>query len=915
MEKRTLNTIKNKHLNIGIYAHVDAGKTTLSEALLYLTGAIRSSGRVDHGDTFLDTYSLERTRGITIFSKQAELDFSENTHVTLLDTPGHADFAPETERTMKVLDVAVLVISAADGVTAQVRLLWRLLSHYKVPTFFFVNKMDQNGADRDAIFAELKEQLSPHTVDFSDIPENDCLSVNSENFRADDFQEELALCDDILLDNYLEKGEEIDEGVAADLITERKLFPCIFGSALKMEGVKELIFILDAFTNKKLYPDEFGARIYKISRDSSGNRLTWMKIMGGQLRPRDLLPVSDEEGKEDKATTEKVDQIRVYSGEKFELLNIAPAGRIVAVTGLSHTYAGQGLGSFKEEVPDLLQPVMSSRILLADDVDPFKVYNNLLTLSEEEPLLSVQKSEETGDISVQVMGQVQMEVLKHLCKERFSVDIDFGPGTILYKETIRNPVEGVGHFEPLRHYAEVHLLLTPGEPGSGLSFSCDCQTDVLARNWQNLILSHLEEFKIRGVLTGSDITDMKITVIGGRAHEKHTEGGDFREATMRAVRQGLMMAENVLLEPMYDYEISLPAENVGRALNDIQCMGGTSTPPEIAPNGFSVIKGTVPASELGDYPRDLLSYSHGQGQISLNLRGFEPCHNSEEVIAQKGYDPERDLAQPTGSVFCSHGAGTVIPWNEVRNHMHVDTGWGKKTAADNESDRYDTDLENYGDRLQSFRSHEVRNKKPLSYEERSKAYEATIQELDRIFEQTYGPVKLRYDAKADEERKKRAANIEQARKVKNYKPHTPEDSYLLVDGYNIIYANPELKSLANEDMKAARDKLMDILSNFQGYRREQVILVFDAYRVPGGSERVLKYHNLDVVFTREAETADQYIERTAHEYSKKSRVTVATSDAIEQVSIYGAGALRMSANDFWLEIKRTEEEIREKSLR
>ena len=901
--------MSKKHLNIGIYAHVDAGKTTLSEALLFLSGAIRKSGRVDHGDTFFDTYSLERSRGITIFSKQAELDFSENTHVTLLDTPGHADFAPETERTMKVLDAAILVISAADGVTSQVQTLFSLLSHYEVPVVFFINKMDQVGSDKEAVLEDIKKRLSSHSIDFSSVLSGH--QVSESALSGDDFQEEVAVCDDALLSSYLEDGNPVTATDISSLFAKRKLFPCLFGSALKMEGVSELMCFVDTFAKAPSYPQEFAARVYKISRDANGTRLTWLKVMGGALHVRDIMKMPDtSKGAADGSLTdEKVDQIRVYFGEKYELLQEAPAGRIVAVTGLNSSHAGQGLGSLCGDVTEILQPILSSRIILPEGADAFKVYGQLSELSEEEPLLSVSKDEETGEITVQVMGQVQMEVLKHLCLERFGLDIDFGPGSIVYKETIKSPVEGVGHFEPLRHYAEAHLMLTPTEPGSGLSFDTDCPVDVLAANWQNLILSHLEEFRIRGVLTGSEITDMKITVIGGRSHLKHTEGGDFREATMRAVRQGLMMAESILLEPVYNFSIELPTENLGRALSDIQKMSGTTNPPDMLSDGSSVLTGTVPASELGDYASEILSYTRGQGRLTLSLRGYEPCHNAEQVIEEKAYDPNRDIKQPTGSVFCSHGVGTLIPWDEVRNHMHVETGWTPEGSKDDAV--YETDLSKLGDSLKSFRSEDVRKEAELTYEERTKAYNATMQELDSIFEKTYGPVKPRYDAKADEERKRLAANKAPAKKYRAPKEYSPENSYLLVDGYNIIYADPELRSLAEHDMKSARDKLMDILVNFQGYRREIVILVFDAYRVPGGTEHAIKYHNLDVVFTKEAETADQYIERTAHEYSKKNRVTVATSDAIEQVIIYGAGATRMSANDFWYEIRKTEEEIRD----
>jgi len=889
---------KKKHLNIGIYAHVDAGKTTLSEALLYLTGAIRKSGRVDHGDTFLDTYSLERDRGITIFSKQAELDFSKDTHVTLLDTPGHADFAPEAERTMKVLDIAVLIISAADGVTSQVRVLWKLLDHYKVPTYIFVNKMDQPGTEKDTILSDIQGHLNSHIIDFTDIVSEETAADASASelidkvlFEDDAIQEEMAVCNDRLLSDYLEKDRKVTIEDAGKLISDRALFACIFGSALKMDGVQKLINLIDVFAAKRSYPEEFGGLIYKISRDQQGSRLTWIKLTGGKLHPRENLVFAGDDKGEEKA--EKVDQIRLYSGDKYELLQEAVAGQIVALTGLSLSQAGHGLGISSGSVSDLLQPIISSRLILPEGTDPFKVYQALSTISEEEPLLSVEKSAETGDISVQVMGQVQMEVLKHICMERFGFDIDFGPGTIVYKETICDTVEGVGHFEPLRHYAEVHLLLSPGEPGSGLVFDCDCPVDLLARNWQNLILTHLNEFKIRGVLTGSEITDMKITVIGGRAHDKHTEGGDFREATMRAVRQGLMMAKSVILEPVYDYEITLPQEYAGRALSDIQRMNGTNNPPDMNAQGEMVITGKVPASTLLDYASELTSYTHGHGQIVLSLSGYEPCHNAEEVIAAMNYEPERDLEQPTGSVFCSHGVGTIIPWDEVRNYMHVDTGF--------EFEEEEPEGENLNLARDEFGA-----------ERALKHHEATLQELDAIFEKTYGPIKPSYDARAEEERKRKAASKPAPKKYRAPREYTPENSYLLVDGYNIIYSNAELKALANQDMKSARDKLMDILSNLQGYRRDTIILVFDAYKVPGGTERIYRYNNLDVVFTKEAETADQYIERTAHQYSKTSRVTVATSDAIEQVIIYGAGAIRMSANDFWLEVKRTEDEIRDK---
>ena len=884
-------------------AHVDAGKTTLSEGMLYLSGTIRKLGRVDHKDAFLDTYELERARGITIFSKQALFDW-KNVSFTLLDTPGHSDFSPEMERTLQVLDGAVLIISAADGVTSQVRLLWKLLSHYQVPTFIFVNKMDQPGMDKSLILKKLKEDLGSSVIDFS------------EGCSSPVIQEELAVCDDELLSGFLE-GKELTENDIASLISSRKAFPVIFGSALKMQGVEELLNLITDYLPMTCSGSEgdFGARVYKISRDNSGNRLTHLKVTGGCLKVRDLIG------------DEKIDQIRIYNGEKFEAVKEAASGTICAVTGLSGTKAGEGLGcEQKEKTAELIQPIISCSLILPEEADVVSFYKQLLILQEEEPMLRISLKELPGtsekQIETQVMGEVQKEILKHLIKERFDIDVAFGPGHIVYKETIAGPVEGVGHFEPLRHYAEVHLLLEPAEPGSGIILENTCSTDVLALNWQRLILTHLQEKAHKGVLTGSEITDVKITLLTGRAHEKHTEGGDFRQATYRAVRQGLMEADSVLLEPMYNYKMELPQDCVGRALTDIQRMNGTVGLPDIEGNK-SVLTGTIPAC-LGDYAAELTSYTHGEGHIFTTLSGYAPCHNAEEVIASFGYDPEADLDNPASSVFCSHGAGTVIPWNEVRNYMHLDTGWDPEEGFEKKTDLTDSiDMEALK-KLQTHRMKDTADNR--SFAEIDRELRATNDELKAIFERTYGQIKPRYVESAETRRrtkdtpladsqpagpvslsKKKAAGIE----AKSALIERPKE-YLLVDGYNVIYASDELKSLAQTDLKAARDALIDLLVNFAGFRREITILVFDAYKVPGGTEHMEKHHDLTVIYTKEAETADQYIEKAAHEIGKKYRVTVATSDAIEQVIVMSSGALRLSARDFLLEVKHTEELIKEK---
>ena len=896
-----------RNVTLGILAHVDAGKTTLSESLLYLAGRIKKPGRVDHKDTFLDTYELERSRGITIFSKQAIFDYND-IRFNLLDTPGHADFSPEMERTLQVLDIATLIISAPDGVTSQARMLFKLLEHYRVPTVIFVNKMDQPGTDVGAVTSEIRETLSSSCISFDkSVPE-------------DEFFEELAMCDEELLSSFLD-GKKITQENINNLIHKRKCFPILFGSALKADGVQQLLDPIcktaPSMTCEAENPDgtpkEFGARIYKISRDNSGNRLTHIKITSGVLNVRDSI------------RGEKVDQIRLYSGEKFEPTKSAYAGMICVVTGLTGTRAGEGLGILEgSNVSEILQPILSCTLLLPEDVNPVPVFKQLKVLEEEEPMLQVTSLEETGQIEIQIMGEVQKEILRHMLKTRFDIDAEFGPGHTVYKETIANTVEGVGHFEPLRHYAEVHLLLEPGEPGSGLVFSSDCPTDDLALNWQRLVLTHLGEKKHRGVLTGSEITDMKITLIAGKAHEKHTEGGDFRQATYRAIRQGLMQADSVLLEPILDYRMELPQETVGRALTDIQMMNGTVGLPDIE-DGKSILTGTVPAACLGNYAQELSAYTKGEGHIFTTLSGYGPCHNAEEVIASSGYDPDLDPDNPSSSVFCMHGAATLISWEEVPGYMHL---YARKPDLA-KSDTV-TDLTNGIDpealkKMNTRRSAEDTR----SFAEKQKDYFAAEDELKSIFERTYGTIKPRYTedrsvlASADSiiTENNRDLDIEQEKRDKHRNATAAEKAaieaskhYLLVDGYNVIHASKELKDLAKHDLKAARDSLIDTLSNFQGYRREEVLLIFDAYKVPGGKEHIEKLNNLTVIYTKEAETADQYIEKAAHEFSKKYRVTVATSDAIEQVIVFSAGAIRMSASEFWEEIEVTRRSILDKIL-
>ena len=861
-------------LTLGILAHVDAGKTTLAESILYLRGSIRKIGRVDHGDAFLDNYELERSRGITIFSKQARLTL-ENREVTLLDTPGHVDFSAEMERTLQVLDAAVLVISGADGVQGHVETLWKLLKYYQIPVFLFVNKMDQEGTDREKLLSELKKRLDGNCVDF-----------NQEETDYAAFAEEAAMSDEKLLEEYLESGS-VDRKLLKKAIADRKLFPCFFGSALKIQGVEELLKGLETYASTSPYRKNFSARVYKISRDEAGNRLTHLKVTGGVLKVKMPLTNRREGLEESEIWEEKADQIRLYSGAGYQAVNEAGPGSICAVTGLSRTFAGEGLGEEAEGNLPILEPVLTYRIELPEGTNVHETFLKLLKLEEEIPELHIVWNERLGEIHAQVMGEVQIEILKSLIRDRFRLDVEFGDGNIVYKETILEPVEGVGHFEPLRHYAEVHLLLEPAERGSGLSFDTVCSEDVLDRNWQRLILTRLEEKKHLGVLTGSEITDMKITLLTGRAHIKHTEGGDFRQATYRAVRQGLRKAKSILLEPVYEYRLEVPADLVGRAMADIQRMNGKFSGPELE-GEMAVLTGTAPVSAMRGYPREVTAYSRGRGRISVALSGYESCHNGEEIAALSGYDPDGDMENPTGSVFCAHGAGFVVDWDQVEDYMHLESAWG-----------------NGGEKTEPEGlpvTESIRRQRAAEAE----TY-ASEEELKAIFERTYGPVKKE---RGSFEKRVRRSSSDSVSAYRPIKKEMPQEQYLLVDGYNIIFSWEDLNELSRVNMEGARSKLADLLCNYQGYRKCHVILVFDAYKVEGNHGEVVKYHNIHIVYTKEAETADQYIEKTVHAIGRKYGVTVATSDGLEQVIILGQGARRLSARGLREEIEAASTEIR-----
>ena len=851
----------SERLTLGIIAHVDAGKTTLAEDILYRSGVIRQKGRVDHGDTFLDTYAQEKARGITIFSSQAVFS-AGSLEITLLDTPGHVDFSPETERVMPVLDACILVVSAPDGVRSHTVTLWELLRRYGVPTFIFVNKMDRAERSRAEIIRDLEQLPGGHFVDFTETD-------------TEEFYENVAVSDEDLLTSYLETGEVTDEQIRG-LTGRRLLSPCFFGAALHDEGVAELLEGLARFAPAPVYGSEFGARVYKISRDDSGNRLTHMKITGGSLKAKTVLDIA--------GVQEKADQIRIYSGDGYEPVPEAEAGQICTVTGLKGTYPGEGLGVSADAAQPMLAPVLIYSIEFPEGTDTHEMYRRLLELSEEEPTLRIAWDSASGEIRVHVMGEIELQILDGLIRERLGTAAEFVPAGIVYKETITNTVEGVGHYEPLRHYAEVHLIMEPGERGSGLVFAADCPEEILERNWQRLVLTHLYEREHKGVLTGSDITDMKITLVSGRAHIKHTEGGDFREATYRAVRQGLMKADSLLLEPVYSFRLQVPQDRLGRSLNDLSLMAARQEAPKM--DGVTaVITGTVPVATIAGYANELVGYTGGEGRLELIPAGYQPCHNAEDVIRETGYIPEADLENPASSVFCSHGAGYLVPWDEVDGHMHMESVLKERAKRQRAS-----------------------GTEPAAPVQRSSAGAAPAsaaldKELEAIFTRTYGERKERYKPGRDLFYK------EPEQKKEQKKENLPE--YLLVDGYNIIFAWEELSRMAGRNVEVARGILADILSNYKAFHSFELILVYDAYKVRGNPGEVIRYGNIDIIYTKEAETADQYIEKTAHSLQRKARVTVATSDALEQVIILGAGASRMSAKDLYEDVERTGRRIRE----
>ncbi len=869
-----------KHICAALLAHVDAGKTTLSEALLYKSGEIRNMGRVDYKNTLLDNFEAERERGITIFSKQVHFTWG-NTEITLLDTPGHVDFAAEMERTLGVLDYCILIIGGMDGVQGHTKTLWKLLSQYHIPTFLFINKMDRDGADRDVILRKLQEKLSKNIICF-----------DKDVFDKEETKESMAVCDDDVMERYL-LGNEISQNEIVQMISERKLFPVFSGSALRLSGIEELMEGFDRYTKSCEHKSElFGAKVYKITRDSQGNRLTHLKITSGTLKIKDLLKGEDWE--------EKVNQIRIYQGEKYETVNEALCGAICAVTGLSKTKAGDGLGIEENSPAPVLCPVLNYKMNILTNIDAKQFYPRLQVLAEEDPQLNISWNEKLSEIEVKLMGDIQTEILKEIIRERFDVDVDFGQGRIVYRETIANAVEGVGHFEPLRHYAEVHLLLEPGEMGSGLQFESDVSEDILDKNWQRLILTHLAEKKHKGVLTGADITDMKITLINGKAHVKHTEGGDFRQAAYRAVRHGLMRAESVLLEPYYAFTLTIPSENVGRALNDLDGMKAEFHAP-VMEDDCAVITGNAPVSLLNGYQQELRAYSRGKGSISLEFYGYKPCHNSEEIVAQTGYCAELDTKNPVGSVFCAHGAGFVVDWSEVENYMHLPYRENRK------KDLPDDIIMEQAERISNNRRMDsgIHGRySGISYSD--------DKELQDIFRRTYGEAKKKTGGGSVIYGKENTADSAGKTYLKNNTQNgESQKTYLLVDGYNVIHANPDLEALLADNLEASRNVLMDVLSNYQGFRQYEVILVFDAYKVKGNPGEIVRYHNISVVYTKEAETADRYIERTAHEIGHKYHVTVVTSDGVEQVIIRGAGCNLMSSRDFWEDVKLLSAQIHE----
>lgn len=899
-----------KKLVVGILAHVDSGKTTLSEAMLYTAGKIRKLGRVDHKDAYLDTDAQERERGITIFSKQAVFTY-DGMEITLLDTPGHVDFSAEMERTLQVLDYAILVINGMDGVQSHTDTLWKLLKRYEVPTFIFVNKMDMEGTDKDAVFPNIRKKLDGDCVDFS----------------SGDRDEQIAMADERLLDTYLDSGMvEVEDIIEA--ILDRKIFPCFWGSALKLSGVQELLDAMNTYMVMPAYNAEFGGRIFKISRDAKGERLTYMKVTGGSLKCREQI----------EGTEGKVNQIRIYSGARYETVEEASAGTVCAVTGLGETSAGQGVGCEQENVFAGLEPVLSYKVSYPEDKDAVVVLRDIRQLEEEEPELHVEFAQETGEIFVKVMGQVQLQVLTQIVKDRFGYLISFGMGRIIYKETLAEPVMGVGHFEPLRHYAEVHLLMEPLEPGSGMQFDTICSEDVLDKNWQRLILTHLEEKEYRGVLTGAPITDMKITVTAGRAHQKHTEGGDFRQATYRAVRQGLMMGECRLLEPVYAFRLEIPTEMTGRAMNDITRMHGRFAQPEIE-GEMSILTGTAPVATMQEYQQDVTAYTRGQGKLSCTLQGYEPCHNEDEVLAASTYDPELDLANPASSVFCAHGAGYIVDWYDVYDMMHVkeDPGFAlagmedvlrnitsEPTEADEDNrkrmarERQDAGVPVYDEKeLEDIfvRTYGSNSRENAAYNKAGfNRYNKGVSEADWYVKKAAGHGKSKTAGAQTLSAGSKTADTGIARPGA-YRKQKGEKEYLLVDGYNVIFAWDDLKALAAVNIDSARDKLIDIMSNYQGYVGCELILVFDAYKVKQNPGSITKHGNIHVVYTKEAETADMYIEKTTHELGRKYKVTVASSDGLEQLIIMGQGALRMSSRGLREEVERVNQILRNDYLK
>lgn len=899
-----------KKLVVGILAHVDSGKTTLSEAMLYTAGKIRKLGRVDHKDAYLDTDAQERERGITIFSKQAVFTY-DGMEITLLDTPGHVDFSAEMERTLQVLDYAILVINGMDGVQSHTDTLWKLLKRYEIPTFIFVNKMDMEGTDKDAVFQNIRKKLDGDCVDFS----------------SGDRDEQIAMADERLLDTYLDSGMvEVEDIIEA--ILDRKIFPCFWGSALKLSGVQELLDAMNTYMVMPAYNAEFGGRIFKISRDAKGERLTYMKVTGGSLKCREQI----------EGTEGKVNQIRIYSGARYETVEEASAGTVCAVTGLGETSAGQGVGCEQENVFAGLEPVLSYKVSYPEDKDAVVVLRDIRQLEEEEPELHVEFAQETGEIFVKVMGQVQLQVLTQIVKDRFGYLISFGMGRIIYKETLAEPVMGVGHFEPLRHYAEVHLLMEPLEPGSGMQFDTICSEDVLDKNWQRLILTHLEEKEYRGVLTGAPITDMKITVTAGRAHQKHTEGGDFRQATYRAVRQGLMMGECRLLEPVYAFRLEIPTEMTGRAMNDITRMHGRFAQPEIE-GEMSILTGTAPVATMQEYQQDVTAYTRGQGKLSCTLQGYEPCHNEDEVLVASTYDPELDLANPASSVFCAHGAGYIVDWYDVYDMMHVkeDPGFAlagmedvlrnitsEPTEADEDNrkrmarERQDAGVPVYDEKeLEDIfvRTYGSNSRENAAYNKAGfNRYNKGVSEADWYVKKAAGHGKSKTVGAQTLSAGSKTADTGIARPGA-YRKQKGEKEYLLVDGYNVIFAWDDLKALAAVNIDSARDKLIDIMSNYQGYVGCELILVFDAYKVKQNPGSITKHGNIHVVYTKEAETADMYIEKTTHELGRKYKVTVASSDGLEQLIIMGQGALRMSSRGLREEVERVNQILRNDYLK